>query len=143
MSLKLLLLLVVFILIAYFVIRPRRRTPEADLKSTSRIERQHQIAAEATPFHAVSIEPGDNACRAAQELKGKRILSSEAPSLPLPDCTLVDCQCHFRHHQDRRSHTDRRSLLPRGSSGDIDETGRLRVERRSNKDRRKSEDDSR
>ena len=139
MSLKLLFLLIVLILIAYVVVRRRRRAPEADLKSTSRIKRQHQIAAEATPFHAVSIEPGANACPAALELKGKRILSGEAPNLPLPDCSLADCHCHFRHHQDRRSHKDRRSPLPRGS-GDIDETGRMRIERRSTRDRRKSDE---
>jgi hypothetical protein len=55
-------------------------------------------------WHAVSIVPRQQACAAALALRGKRFLSrTEAPPLPLPDCTLpADCSCVYKHHADRR-----------------------------------------
>jgi hypothetical protein len=56
------------------------------------------------PWHAVSIIPCARACAAAQSLRGKRFLSTESPpNLPLEDCNVTDCTCHFRHHDDRRT----------------------------------------
>jgi hypothetical protein len=58
-------------------------------------------------FHAVSIEPGHHACAAANFLRGKRFLSSEAPPLPLQQCVCQQCECRYLHHEDRRSRTRR------------------------------------
>jgi hypothetical protein len=58
-------------------------------------------------FHAVSIEPGHHACAAANFLRGKRFLSSEAPPLPLRECICQQCECRYLHHEDRRSRTRR------------------------------------
>ena len=56
------------------------------------------------PWHAVSVSPGPYACTAALNLRDQRMLSKEAPTLPLPDCTMPrECACRFRHHADRRS----------------------------------------
>jgi hypothetical protein len=61
------------------------------------------------PWHAVSVVTGSvvsgaYVCEAAAKLRGTRLLSTEAPNLPLPDCTAPSrCTCHFRHHPDRRS----------------------------------------
>jgi hypothetical protein len=47
-------------------------------------------------------------CPAATKAMGKRVLFSEAPSLPLPACTMSkDCSCKFRKSSDRRD-CDRR-----------------------------------
>ena len=55
-------------------------------------------------WKAVVIEPGDSACMPAKEISGKRFLASNAPRLPLPDCTNQDrCQCKYRHYGDRRA----------------------------------------
>ncbi len=56
------------------------------------------------PWHAVGIVAGKGACEAALALRGKRYLSrTEAPSLPLSECTRGDgCRCTYRHYVDRR-----------------------------------------
>jgi hypothetical protein len=64
--------------------------------------RVHHIG---NPWHAVSISPGYMGhCAQVGKLSGKRLLSGEAPALPLADCTMkAHCTCRFRHHTDRRS----------------------------------------
>ncbi len=62
------------------------------------------------PWHAVEIVAPKSACPAAQALKGRRFLSTEAPLLPLHDCALTgSCHCVYRKHTDRRDSTVRRS----------------------------------
>jgi hypothetical protein len=61
------------------------------------------------PYHAVSILTGPNACEASRRFKGMRFLSQQAPRLPLPTCTSAQCDCRFRHHNDRRAGPRRRS----------------------------------
>lgn len=64
----------------------------------------------ASPYHAVSIYCGKNACQAAQDKLGERTLSAEAPLLPLDICDRPDhCECRYRHFDDRRSGPRRRS----------------------------------
>ena len=54
-------------------------------------------------WKAVVVQPGESACAAVREIKGKRFLARNAPRLPLPDCTSQDrCQCKYRHYGDRR-----------------------------------------
>ena len=56
----------------------------------------------------VSLITGSPCCAAAAKLAGKRMLMSEAPALPLPDCTHHSCRCRFDKHRDRRDGEDRR-----------------------------------
>lgn len=84
-------------------------------------------------YHAVSLEFSGNACEAATAMKGKRILSSTAPRIPLPECAAAECKCRFIHHNDRRQASDRRSPYRQSISGD---TGEYRKERRHRGDRR-------
>lgn len=53
-------------------------------------------------WHAVAIVPGATHCQAVEAIKGRRILSSEAPILPLRECDVAACKCKYRHHDDRR-----------------------------------------
>jgi len=54
-------------------------------------------------FHAVSIVSGERGCAAAQALKNVRLLSADAPRLPLANCDQPgSCTCRFQHHSDRR-----------------------------------------
>lgn len=92
-----------------------------------------------TAYHAVSIKFTSNACNAAHEMEGRRFLSSAAPRLPLPECDVLECNCRFVHHQDRRVVKDRRS--PFGPSGLGGGTGNFVQEQRQGKERRSSEDD--
>ncbi len=57
----------------------------------------------ANHYHAVSIAAGPRACEAAKAHAGHRYLSREAPTLPVPGCTCLDCQCRYDHHEDRRA----------------------------------------
>lgn len=61
--------------------------------------RVHRIL---NPYHAVSIVAGVNACAEARNCVGKRWLSADAPKLPLEGCRAPQCNCRFRHHDDRR-----------------------------------------
>ena len=90
-------------------------------------------------YHAVSIKFDTNACAAAQEMSGRRFLSSAAPRLPLPECNALECRCRFVHHDDRRAGKDRRS--PFAASGYAGGTGSYQQERRENRDRRKDDND--
>lgn len=73
-----------------------------------------------TPFYAVSIVPGQNACGATQSQSGKRWLSAGAPRLPLPGCNAQSCGCRYAHHADRRSAERRwidRAAMPQHFDG--------------------------
>lgn len=88
-----------------------------------------------TQFHAVSIKLSGQSCQAAKEMSGRRFLATAAPKLPLPNCDVLDCNCRFVHHDDRRSNKDRRS--PFGPGGVAGSTGSFTSEQRSGTDRRK------
>ena len=88
-----------------------------------------------TQFHAVSIKLSGQSCQAAKALSGRRFLATAAPKLPLPNCDVLDCNCRFVHHDDRRSNKDRRS--PFGPGGAAGSTGSFTSEQRSGTDRRK------
>jgi hypothetical protein len=73
-----------------------------------------QVHRVTNPYHAVSVVcgnslMGNSRCPAAKAIEGKRFLASEAPQLPLAGCTCRDCQCRYRHHDDRRAEPRRAS----------------------------------
>src|SRR4029453_8225808 len=74
------------------------------------------------PWHAVSVVAQSGACPAAEELRNKRFLSAEAPSLPLPHCSSPTlCKCVYSHHSDRRTTLRRetdRGRFPRPRFGE-------------------------
>jgi hypothetical protein len=129
-----LLLLVVGLLIAWFFYRQGLDKPEE--RKDRRISPAQKDRAK---YHAVSIKPGAYACSAANEIAGQRFLATEAPNLPLPGCDAAECDCHFTHHNDRRTGKDRRS--PFTSGGLAAATGTFAGERRKGEDRRDDSDD--
>jgi hypothetical protein len=82
-------------------------------------------------FGAVEIRIRSRACRAARALEGQRLLSKEAPALPLPGCTAAQCSCKFTKWSDRRS--EGRRLEHGGLSASIF----LANNRRTKRDRRR------
>ena len=68
------------------------------------------------------------------DMSGRRFLATAAPKLPLPECNVLDCNCRFAHHEDRRTHKDRRSPFGPGGSGGA--TGSFSSEQRDGVDRR-------
>ncbi len=54
-------------------------------------------------YHCVSVITGMKSCAAAKSLKDVRLLSADAPRLPLANCETPDeCRCTYRHYDDRR-----------------------------------------
>ena len=130
-----LLLLVVGLLVAWLIYRQGLDRPAA------RQARRVRLPGTSSDFHAVSVRPGAYACNEANEIAGQRFLATEAPEIPLPGCTSSNCECHFVHHDDRRSGKERRS--PFTSGGIAAATGQYAKERRHGKERRnRSEDDN-
>ena len=130
-----LLLLVVGLLIAWYFYRQGLDRPEdrRDRRTTPALKKK------TAEFHAVSVKPGAYACAAANNIAGQRFLATEAPPLPLLECNAEVCDCHFIHHNDRRTGKDRRS--PFTSGGIAAATGTFSGERRRGDDRRTDEDD--
>ncbi len=62
----------------------------------------------AHPYHCVVIRHPRHACAAVKRLSGRRLLSKEAPRLPLPECDADACSCRYAHFVDRRGGDDRR-----------------------------------
>jgi len=83
-------------------------------------------------YHCVEVKSRYDACEAVLELHGKRYLSSEAPNLPVQDCN-VKCQCHFKHHEDRRSEDRRDAFSASGIHYDGLKNRRLGSDRRRGK----------
>jgi hypothetical protein len=95
--------------VMWFLSEPRART------QTTPVARG-KTAGGTSLFHAVSIRSGLDPCEAVKKLKGKRLLSKAAPSLPLPECGAANCQCWYEHFADRRI-DDRRSYRPTNYPG--------------------------
>jgi len=129
-----LLLLVLGLLIAWLFYRQGLDKPE-----DRRVRRISTARKDKTRYHAVSVKPGAYACSAANNIAGQRFLASQAPELPLPACDAAECDCHFVHHDDRRTGKDRRS--PFTSGGVAAATGTYAGERRRGDDRRDDSDD--
>jgi len=86
-------------------------------------------------FHAVSIVPGAKACAQVKALTNVRLLSLEAPRLPIVGCANPDsCRCRFEHHDDRRAGPRRSGL--RASMQETMSTG---DDRRRSRGRRESD----
>lgn len=123
--------IVLFLIVALMVWRRKKRANEREAAG----EQEVDLMATTSKFHAVSIRPGLDACRAALGLAGQRFLSDAAPSIPLPSCDAQHCRCRFVHFSDRRDGDDRRSPFP--ATIGI-ETGIWRKEQRESGDRRKN-----
>jgi len=61
-------------------------------------------------FHCVETFTHKDSCNAAKKIHGKRFLSAEAPTLPLPACKKAHCHCEYKHHEDRRSESRRQDV---------------------------------
>lgn len=129
-----LLVLVIGLLVAWYIVRQGGKETE-----TTGDRRVSDPDADSTQYHAVSLKVGSYACNAAKAIAGQRFLATEAPKIPLPDCSAADgCTCRFVHHKDRRSGKDRRS--PFTSGGFAAASGKFEKERRQGRDRREDDD---
>ena len=114
----------------------RRRSGKENVRPDERRKRQ---ASESTKFHAVSIKFSGDACQAAKDMYGRRFLSGAAPRIPLPECDVLECNCRFVHHDDRRTGKDRRN--PWGQGLGASGTGNFPTEQRKGRDRRTDDEE--
>lgn len=92
------------------------------------------VSSKQPPYAGVEIKAGKNCCTEVKELLGKRFLTSEAPLVPLKDCTSAVCKCRYIQYQDRRD--DLRRDTDAGLTGRF-HTGSDR--RKGSRGRRKSD----
>jgi hypothetical protein len=106
-------------------------------RQAARLKRRAKPVAEPeNSLEGVEIDAGLISCGAASALRGKRFLSEEVPSIPLPGCNQRACQCRYRYHDDRRIDDDRRNPFDRFAGfNEISAPD----ERRSDRKRRQSE----
>lgn len=79
-------------------------------------------------FHAVTVVAGANACAQAKALKDVRLLSPEAPRLPIVGCTNpAGCTCRYQHHDDRRAGPRRLGLRNVRPGAGTEEANRRRL----------------
>ena len=127
--------ILILLLLLIFVRRP------ASKKGPRRVERKTSSDESDSQYHAVSLRFPSDACNAAREMDGVRILATEAPPIPLPECDAQTCKCRFVHFKDRRAGDDRRNPWAPGFGGHA--TGSYEREQRQTSDRRhKSSDDN-
>jgi hypothetical protein len=107
----------------------------------SGINKPKSAASHASParassdWHAVAIRPKGQSCEAVQARRATRFLSSDAPRLPLPECSTSDtCTCVYKHHADRRVEPRRQD-----EKDGLRRNGTVTQERRSPGDRRKAD----
>lgn len=130
---KLMIGIVLLIALAFLFLR-MRRSAEPQMEDGSK--GTAGASGSNSSFHAVSIQPGVDACSAARALAGQRFLSIDAPQVPLPDCDQSECGCWFMHHDDRRAGDDRRSPYPSSVGLDV---GSIGTDRREETDRREGQ----
>ena len=118
----------------YFRVKKRPRGRAAN-RPVMRRRSPPEAPGTSNPYHAVSIVPCLDACQAVRRIQGERFLSAEAPSLPVAGCDQPNCQCHYLHHDDRRTGLDRRNTFAK-FSGFMHRSGAK--ERRRENDRRSS-----
>ena len=131
MSTSVSILALLFLLVLLLLASRRKHASSPGTKAEKPRE-----AIKSAPFHAVSIKHAADACAAARDLSGKRFLSAEAPTLPLPDCDAGNCDCRFVHHGDRRHPNDRRSPFAANIGED---SGKFAQEQRENRDDRRND----
>lgn len=100
------------------------------------------------PYHSVTIRYREHeVCSAVKQFPAKlflfdkappfgetqRFLSHQAPLLPLAECTVARCQCHYVHYADRRG-LDRRHAYAHWTALALGET-----ERRTRRGRRQND----
>lgn len=122
-NVQLVLLASALLLIALLVWQKRARRRDEEIATLARA---------GGPYHCVAIKARGVPCAAARELIGRRLLSREAPKLPVPGCTSAACRCSYVHFDDRRADDRREAYRARQILED------QRTERRLRKDRRRN-----
>lgn len=89
--------------------RHLKAAPSHISESTQKLTKQ-QYCSTKHPYHCVIFIHGEPSCQAALDIKNISYLSNEAPPIPLHECDMTQCNCHYQHKEDRRGAQDNRRL---------------------------------
>lgn len=106
-------IILVILLFAARMLFPRRSsTGERQVRSgkTESVAAK-PVDAEITRWRSVKISPGLFSCTRVRKIADRIYLATEAPALPLGQCSEKGCQCKYIYLSDRRSSEDRRAML--------------------------------
>jgi hypothetical protein len=111
--------------------RPRTRIPPPQIIRDGPVE-QLEMLRQNRNYWGVKIQPG--LCEASKALGGRQFPSSQAPSVPLANCSASFCTCSYaglweRRKWYRRAEPDRRKMIRHTQN---------RPDRRCHKQRRKA-----
>lgn len=130
------------LIIAFIVVRRRAKPEGGEPKYDDSTEVFVPPVMSNTPakrrrvYHGAVMEPGFDACAAAECLRGKRYRPADAPTLPLPACNHSKCECLMRPTRDRRSSGARRGEDMAIYANENDIIASVRTEHRIRTDRR-------
>lgn len=106
-----LLILIIVLLAHWLPLATGWDSAKRKLDRASRPNFKYRSTNAGSGYPAVSIRAGQDCCQAVKATNGVRYLSTEAPILPLPECTSNKCRCTYAHHSERRTGTERRHRI--------------------------------
>ena len=96
------------------------------------------IAAATKKYTGLAFVADPHCCDAANAHNERRFLTSEAPKIPLAECSDPTlCECKYRNIDDRRTRDDRRDIV--GVLSKDMPVGDQRSNRRAGRDRRRDD----
>ena len=96
------------------------------------------IAPAKRKYAGLAFVPDTHCCDAANAHNERRFLTSEAPNIPLAECSdPALCECKYRNIDDRRTRDDRRDIV--GVLSKDMPVGDQRSNRRAGRDRRRDD----
>ena len=97
----------------FFAKRTDSTTPMSRARKTRKTRKTSQRSdkSEVTKWRSVRISPGLHPCNSVRNIVDQTYLATEAPALPLGQCSEKECKCRYLYLDDRRSSEDRRAML--------------------------------
>ena len=103
----------VFLLVTawmFFSKRSDRRMPLSRTRKTEKTS-QRSDKTKVTKWRSVKIHHGLYSCSSVEKIANRTYLATEAPALPLGQCSEKECKCRYLYLDDRRDSEDRRAML--------------------------------
>jgi len=91
------------------------------------------------PYHCVIVIHGEPSCQGAKSIINTCYLSHDAPEIPLEDCDIAQCHCHYVHKEDRRNSQSENRRLDFGVVKELYGTFGEKNRRQSRRGRRKED----
>ena len=106
-------MVLVFLMVTAWMFFSKRTANTTPLSRPSKTRKTSQKSdkSEVTKWRSVRISPGLHSCNSVRNIVDQTYLATEAPALPLGQCSEKECKCRYLYLDDRRSSEDRRGIL--------------------------------